>query len=161
MKISMNNRMYREYSKITEINYYAKIDFNFSIFIGYNVVLLSDKKTISEDSVNRGIRFLGGKTQYEIENNEIYINNYAKNNDILEIIKAGFIIARKLESEFHKLNKNNICIIMSIDSNNNGNLTFHEIVNGNLWIDENLENYEECIAIFIVWIVETVKLMYT
>jgi len=39
---------------------------------------------------------------------------------------------------------------MSIDSNNNGNLTFHEIVNDNLWIDENLENYEECIAIFIV-----------
>jgi len=113
MKISMNNRMYREYSKITEINYYAKIDFNFSIFIGYNVVLLSDKKIISEDSVNRGIRFLGGKTQYEIENNEIYINNYARNNDILEIIKAGFIIARKLESEFHKLNKNNICIIIS------------------------------------------------
>ena len=50
---------------------------------------------------------------------------------------------------------------MSIDSNNNGNLTFHEIINDNLWIDENLENYEECIAIFIVWIVETIKLMYT
>lgn len=39
---------------------------------------------------------------------------------------------------------------MSIDSNNNGNLTFYEIVNDNLCIDENLENYEECIAIFIV-----------
>ena len=60
--------------------------------------------------------------------------------------KAGFIIARKLESEFHKLNKNNICIIMSIDSNNNGNLTFHEIVNDNLWIDENLEKNRHAIV---------------
>lgn len=29
MKINMNNRMYREYSKITEINYYDKNDFDF------------------------------------------------------------------------------------------------------------------------------------
>lgn len=145
----MNNRMYREYSKIKEINYYDQIDFNFSIYIGYNLVLLNEKQKISEDSVKRGIRFLGGKTRYELENNEIYINDYAKNNDISEIIKVGFIIVRELESKFYKIRKN-ICIIMSIDSNNNGNLTFYEIVNDNLCFDENLENYEECVAIFII-----------
>ncbi len=150
MKISMNDKMHREYIKIKEINYNNQIDFDVKISSEYNVILLNQHEKITVESVRRGIKFLGGKMRYEIENNEIYINDYAKKDDIQEIIKMGFIIARKLELEFEKLDIKNICIIISIDSGNNGNLTFYEIVDDNSWLASNLENYDELIAILII-----------
>ena len=100
----------------------------------------------------KSLSLLGGKIGYEVSRNEIFITEYMSSD---MTIKDGIYIAvdlvKILDKKIRLINPDiSECYILSVDDESECvYLMFHEIINGELWVDSDLENYKQPIAVFI------------
>ena len=100
----------------------------------------------------KSLSLLGGKIGYETSCNEIFITGYMSSD---MTIKDGIYIAvdlvKILDKKIRLINPDiSECYILSVDDESECvYLMFHEIINGELWVDSDLENYKQPIAVFI------------
>lgn len=106
----------------------------------------------ANDYYEKALKRLGGKVGYEASCNEIFITGYM--NDEMTIEDGMHIVVdlvKILDEKIRRIKPDiRECYILSVD-NNSGNIIFrfHEINDGELWVDSDLENYDEPVAVFI------------
>ena len=155
IKIKKNSKMKYLNSKILNDN------------IKYNDLLKDIKLIKIKDSIivdqnldikkanefyDKSLNLLGGKIGYETSRNEIFISAYMSSKmTVQDGIYIAVDLVKILDKKIRMINPDiSECYILSVDEDS-GNiyLTFHEIINGELWVDSNLENYRQPIAVFI------------